>query len=223
LDVTNPAEVRLAIKQTMDHFGRIDVVVNNAGYGLIGAIEEVTDEEIRSQMETNFFGALDVIRVVLPHFRKQKSGHFLNISSIAGFRGSAGAGLYNATKFGLEGISEALAKEVAPLGIHVTIVEPGPFRTDFGGRSVRVTKKVIEEYIPSAGGMRSYYEQAHGNQAGDPAKAAQAMIQVVESQTPTLRLPLGPMTLKAMQEKMTHVQRDIEQWRDIAMNSSFPE
>ena len=147
----------------------------------------------------------------------------LNISSIAGFRASAGAGIYNATKFALEGLSEALAKEVAHLGIHVTIVEPGPFRTDFGGRSIVDTKNVIEDYLTSAGQMREYYKNAHGRQAGDPAKAAKAMIQLVESKANTLRLPLGPATIKGMREKMDQVNCDIAHWEDVANRTSFEE
>lgn len=223
MDVTNPAQVRKAVADTLNHFGRIDVVVNNAGYGLIGAIEEVTDQEIRAQLETNFFGTLDVIRTILPHFRQQKSGHILNISSIAGFRASAGAGLYNSTKFAVEGLSEALAKEVMHLGIRVTIVEPGPFRTDFGGRSITRTSNELDDYVPSAGKMREYYDKAHGNQIGDPVKAAKAMIKAVEGPYKSLRLPLGPGTLKGMKEKMEEVRRDIMLWEEIAMNSSFDE
>jgi NAD(P)-dependent dehydrogenase (short-subunit alcohol dehydrogenase family) len=223
LDVTHPDQVRSAVQETMSHFGGIDVVVNNAGYGLIGAIEEVTDPEIRDQFETNFFGALDVIRAVLPVFRKVRSGHFLNVSSIAGFRGNAGSGLYNATKFALEGLSEALAKEAAPAGVRITIVEPGPFRTDFGGRSIHITGKVIDDYVSTAGQMRSYYQNVHGRQAGDPVKAALAMIQAAESDNPPLRLPLGQMTLDGMRHKIAQVQQDLADWEDIAIHSSFDE
>lgn len=223
LDVTYSTQIQSAVQQIIDHFGRIDVVVNNAGYGLIGAIEEVAEEEIRAQMETNFFGALDVIRVILPHFRKQKSGHFLNISSIAGFRGSAGAGIYNATKFALEGISEALAKEVAHLGIRVTIVEPGPFRTDFGGRSIVDTGRHLEDYASTAGKMREYYQAAHGKQVGDPIKAAEAMIKAVESNEGFLRLPLGQATIIGMREKMDQVQKDIALWEEVAIKTAFIE
>ncbi len=223
LDVTNPVRVRSVIAEAIDQFGRIDVVVNNAGYGLIGAVEEVTDEEIREQFETNYFGALDVIRAVLPHFRKNKSGHLLNISSVAGFRGNAGSGLYNSTKFALEGLSEALAKEAAHLGIRVTIVEPGPFRTDFGGRSIHITGTVIDDYTATAGRMRTYYKTAHGSQAGDPVKAAKAMISVVESPDPPLRLPLGQMTMDDIRTKIAQVQKDLADWEDVALHSSYGE
>ena len=223
VDVTKPDQVRKAITATLSHFGRIDVAVNNAGYGLIGAVEEVTDAEIRAQLETNFFGALDVTRAILPYFRNQHSGHFVNISSIGGFRAIAGAAIYNATKFALEGLSEALAKEVAPLGIRVVLVEPGPFRTDFGGRSIMDTPKRMEEYADTAGKMREYYQAAHGKQVGDPIKAAEAMIKAVESKEDFLRLPLGQATIIGMREKIDQVQKDIALWEDIAIKTAFIE
>lgn len=221
LDVTSPEQVRSAVQQTLDHFGRIDVCVNNAGYGLIGGVEEVTDSEIRRQFDTNFFGALDVTRAVLPHFRKQRRGHFVNISSIGGFRAIAGAAIYNATKFALEALSEALAKEVAPLGIRVVLVEPGPFRTDFGGRSIDDTPNRIPEYASTAGKMREYYQAAHGKQVGDPRKAAEVMIQAVESNADFLRLPLGQATVTGMREKIEQVQNDIALWEQIAIKTAF--
>jgi len=223
LDVTKPEQVRNAVKQTIDQFGRIDVAVNNAGYGLIGAVEEVTDAEIRKQFETNWFGALDVTRVILPHFRKQRSGHFVNISSIGGFRAIAGAAIYNATKFALEGLSEALAKETAPLGIRVVLVEPGPFRTDFGGRSIDDTPNRIAEYKDTAGKMREYYQAAHGKQVGDPRKAAEAIIQAVNSKENFLRLPLGQATINGMREKLEQVNSDISLWEKVAIDTAFLE
>jgi NAD(P)-dependent dehydrogenase (short-subunit alcohol dehydrogenase family) len=221
LDVTKPEQVRRAVADTLAHFGRIDVCVNNAGYGLIGAVEEVTDAEIRRQFETNFFGALDVTRAVLPHFRKQRSGHFVNISSIGGFRAIAGAAIYNATKFALEALSEALTKEVAPLGIRVVLVEPGPFRTDFGGRSIDDTPNRIPDYAATAGKMREYYQAAHGKQVGDPRKAAEAMIEAVASKEEFLRLPLGQATLTGMREKIDQVQRDMALWEQTAVKTAF--
>lgn len=221
LDVTNQEQVRTSVQQTLDHFGRIDVLVNNAGYGLIGGVEEVTDEEIRRQFETNFFGALDVTRVILPHFRKQGSGHIVNISSIGGFRAIAGAAIYNATKFALEALSEALAKEVAPLGIRVVLVEPGPFRTDFGGRSIDDTPKRMAEYKETAGKMREYYQAAHGKQVGDPRKAGEAIIKAVESKENFLRLPLGQATLNGIREKMDQVEKDLALWEQVAIKTAF--
>ncbi len=221
LDVTNPAQVRQAIAKSISHFGKIDVLVNNAGYGLIGAVEEVTDEEIRQQFDTNFFGALDVTRAILPHFRSRKTGHIVNISSIGGFRAIAGAAIYNATQFALEALSEALAREVAPLGIRVVLVEPGPFRTDFGGRSISDTKSRMPEYAATAGKMREYYQAAHGKQVGDPRKAAEAMIQAVESKVDFLRLPLGQATLTGMREKIGNVEKDLALWEQVALNTAF--
>ncbi len=221
LDVTNPEQVREAVAKTISQFGQIDVLVNNAGYGLIGAVEEVTDEEIRQQFDTNFFGALDVTRAILPHFRSRKIGHIVNISSIGGFRAIAGAAIYNATKFALEALSEALAREVAPLGIRVVLVEPGPFRTDFGGRSIIDTKSRMPEYTATAGKMREYYQAAHGKQVGDPRKAAEAIIQAVESKEDFLRLPLGEATLKGMREKIGNVEKDLSLWEQVAINTAF--
>lgn len=221
LNVTNPVQVREAIAKTISQFGHIDVLVNNAGYGLIGAVEEVTDEEIRQQFDTNFFGALDVTRAILPHFRSRKTGHIVNISSIGGFRAIAGAAIYNATKFALEGLSEALAREVAPLGIRVVLVEPGPFRTDFGGRSINDTKSRMPEYAATAGKMREYYQATHGKQVGDPRKAAEAMIQAVESKKDFLRLPLGQATLVGMREKIGNVEKDLALWEQVAINTAF--
>lgn len=221
LDVTKPGQVRNAVAETIAHFGRIDVCVNNAGYGLIGAVEEVTDAEIRRQFETNWFGALDVTRVILPHFRKQRSGHFVNISSIGGFRAIAGAAIYNATKFALEALSEALAKEVTPLGIRVVLVEPGPFRTDFGGRSIDDTPNRIEDYKDTAGKMREYYQAAHGKQVGDPRKAAEAIIKAVNAKENFLRLPLGQATINGMREKIEQVNSDIALWEQVGIDTAF--
>jgi NAD(P)-dependent dehydrogenase (short-subunit alcohol dehydrogenase family) len=221
LDVTDPVQVRRSLQESIDHFGRIDVLVNNAGYGLIGAVEEVTDEEIRRQFDTNFFGALDVTRAILPHFRSRKTGHIVNISSIGGFRAIAGAAIYNATKFALEALSEALAREVGPLGIRVVLVEPGPFRTDFGGRSINDTTSRMPEYVATAGKMREYYQAAHGKQVGDPRKAAEAIIQAVESKEDFLRLPLGEATLKGMREKIGNVEKDLSLWEQVAINTAF--
>lgn len=221
LDVTDPQEVRAAVKQAVEVFGRIDVLVNNAGYGTIGAIEEVSDEDVRRQYETNVFGALDVIRAVLPHMRQQRSGHILNISSVVGQVSFAGAGIYSSTKFALESLSEALAKEVAPLGIRVTIVEPGAFRTDFAGRSLLLSDTIIEDYASTVGDFRQRIKARDGNQPGDPNKAVLAMIQVVESENPPLRLPLGADSVAAIEEKLLSVKNDINNWREVAINTAF--
>ncbi|MGQ9898554.1 MAG: oxidoreductase [Acidobacteriota bacterium] len=201
LDLTEADTVAPVAAQVVERLGAVDVVVNNAGYGTAGAIEEVTDEQIRRQMEVNFFGALAVMRAFLPHLRRRRKGWILNISSIAGVLANPGLGLYCASKFALEAVSEALAKEVAPLGIKVVIIEPGPFRTDFAGRSL-VVAPAIPDYATTAGTMRRYFEQADGKQAGDPIKAARAMLELVNLDNPPLRLAMGNRAVDLIRNKL---------------------
>ena len=221
LDVTKPREVREAVRKTLDTFDRIDVLVNNAGYGAMGALEEVSDEAIRRQFETNVFGALEVMRAVLPTMRKQRSGHILNISSVGGFVALGGLGLYNATKFALEGLSEALASETAPLGIKVTIVEPGAFRTDWAGRSLVLPERQIDDYASTSGQCLKWIQDMHGQELGDPNKAAEAMIEVVDSENPPLRLVLGSDALQAISDKLQFVSEEISAWKPISLNTAF--
>ncbi|NMG07730.1 oxidoreductase [Brasilonema sp. UFV-L1] len=221
LDVTKPEEVREAVKQAIATFGRIDVLVNNAGYGTMGAIEELSDEVVRRQFETNVFGALDVTRAVLPHLRQQRSGHILNFSSVGGFVSFPGAGIYCSTKFALEGISEALAQEVAHLGIKVTIVEPGAFRTDFNGRSLVLSDTQIADYEPVISSFRQWLQDNDGKQPGDPKKAALAMIQAVESDNPPLRLTLGADAVSAIDAKLESVKAELYAWKEVAVNTAF--
>lgn len=169
LDVTNLQEVGNAVKAAVDAFGRIDVLVNNAGYGSMGAIEEQSDEAIKRQFDTNLFGAINMIRAVLPTMREQRSGHILNISSVGGVVSMAGGGIYSSTKFALEAVSEALAQEVAPLGIKVTIIEPGAFRTDFSGRSLATPDRTIADYAQTSGKFMQWVQEVDGKQPGDPA------------------------------------------------------
>lgn len=220
LDVTQSSDTQAAVEQAIATFGRIDVLVNNAGYGVFGAVEEVSDADVRRQFETNVYGALDVTRAVLPHLRRQRSGHILNISSSGGFIGFAGAGIYCASKFALEGWSEALAKEVAALGIHVTIVEPGAFRTAFNGTLVSPSQP-IEDYAATSGQMLQWLQQMNGQQPGDPHKAALAMIQAVEHPNPPLRLVLGADTLDAVHAKLEAIATDLAGWKDISINTAF--
>lgn len=221
LDVTNRQEVDEAINAALKIFGQIDVLVNNAGYGLLGGIEEANDTEIRAQFETNVFGALNVLQVVLPHMRQRRTGHILNISSVGGFTGFAGFGIYNATKFALEGISEALAAEVAPFGIHITIVEPGSFRTDWAGRSLNRAERIIEDYAQTTGQTRISMKQASGNQAGDPARAAIAMIEIANASNPPLRLVLGADALEEIRRKLDSVAQELNIWERTTLSTAF--
>ena len=223
LDVNQHARFGEVLNNMISRFGSIDVLVNNAGYGLFGAIEELSIDEARQQMETNFFSPLVLTQAVLPFMRKQKSGHIVQISSMAGMRSNPGMGLYNASKFALEGFSEALALETAPLNIKVTIVEPGPFRTSWaGGSSVRA-EKVIPEYNETAGYRISTIQGYSGTQPGDPVRAAKVIVEVVNSANPPLRLPLGEVAIEAIRSKLKSVEEEINQWEDLTMNTSFDE
>jgi NAD(P)-dependent dehydrogenase (short-subunit alcohol dehydrogenase family) len=221
MDVTNFNEVSKGIEAIVEKFGRIDVVVNNAGFGFAGSIEEATIEEIRNVFEANFFGALQVTQAVLPTLRKQKSGHIIQISSHGGFKAIAGFGVYNASKFALEGMSEALAGEVTPLGIRLTIVEPGPLRTKFAGEGFGIAQRKIEDYKLTAGIFRERIKGVDGKQEGDPRKAAQAIIQVVNAENPPLRLPLGKIALATISSKLAHVQKDLDDWSELGANAAY--
>jgi NADP-dependent 3-hydroxy acid dehydrogenase YdfG len=223
LDVTDAGQVDSAVTQAFAQFGQVDVLVNNAGYGVAGAIEEVSEAEFMPMFETNVFGLLRVTRAFLPHLRKQRSGHILNLSSIGGVVASPGVGFYNATKFAVEGISEALAGELAPLGIRVTIIEPGPFRTDFLGRSGVVAKTRIADYDSTAGNMRKYFAENDGKQKGDPLRAVHAMMQVVESPEPPLRLLLGASALERLRGKLSNWEKEIAAWEKVTVGADFPE
>ncbi|WP_158790965.1 oxidoreductase [Granulicella sp. L60] len=223
LDVTDAGQVDSAVTQAFATFGQVDVLVNNAGYGVAGAIEEVSSAEFMPMFETNVFGLLKVTRAFLPHLRKQRSGHILNLSSIGGLIGGQGIGFYNASKFAVEGLSEALAAELAPLGIHVTVIEPGPFRTDFLGRSGVIAKTRIADYDNTAGNMRKYFAENDGKQKGDPLRAVQAMMQVVESPNPPLHLLLGAAALQRMRGKLDGWQKEIAAWEQVTVGADFPE
>ncbi len=228
LDVTKPEEIQAAIKQAIAKFGRIDVLVNNAGYGILGAIEEVSNAEVRRQFETNFFGVLEVLRTVLPYMRQQGSGHIVNISSVGGFVGYAGTGIYNGTKFALEGISEALAQEVTPLGIKIIIVEPGAFRTEFVTRSLVIADSEIKDYEIAIGEMRQGARDILDNQLefqepGNPKKAALAIIKAVNSENPPLRLALGEDAIYAINAKLESVKTELDAWKEVSFDTAFDE
>lgn len=223
LDVTDEAQARHAVGAALERFGRIDVLVNNAGYGLLGAVEEATADEVRSLYETNVFGLLHVTRAVLPSMRARRAGHVVNISSLGGVRSAAGFGVYCSTKFAVEGITEALHAELAPLGIHATVVEPGYFRTEFlDTASLSVSPRVLDDYAPSAGAIREAARRINLNQPGDPVRLAQAVMQLVASPTPPLRLPLGTDTLQTIADKHAFVEKETAAWRDLAASTDFP-
>lgn len=219
LDVTLAQDIQAAVDMAIATFGRIDVLVNNAGYGLIGALEEVSDIDIRQQFETNFFGALNLMRSVLPVMRQQGRGHIVNLSSTAGLVGFGGSSIYCATKFALEGASEALAKEVESFGIKVTLIEPGAFRTDFNGRSLATAKQFIDAYAPVSGATLQWFKQMDGQQPGNPAKAAQAILQAVESPHPPMRLALGTDAMSLIQEKLEWVKIDLNAWHQVTVST----
>ncbi|GGI98984.1 oxidoreductase [Streptomyces brasiliensis] len=221
LDVTEaPQVVEERVAEAVRRAGHIDVLVNNAGYGLLGAVEEVSEDELRHQMETNFFGPLNLIRALVPHLRERGRGHVVNISSIAGFRGQPGLGLYNASKFALEGLSEALQHELKSFGIAVTIVEPGAFRTNWAGKGLRRADRHLPEYSVLEA-MSAAMEQSAGTQQGDPDRAAAAVIAAVEAPRPPRRLPLGDDAVEAVRSKLYGVGRELDAWEDVARSTSY--
>ncbi|MEZ0382692.1 oxidoreductase [Mycobacterium sp. pW045] len=223
LDVTDEAQARQAVAAAMERFGRIDVLINNAGRGLLGAVEEATDAEVRAVYETNVFGLLTVTRAVTPVLRAQRSGTIVNISSIGGFVSSPGWGVYASTKFAVEAISEALHAELQPLGVHAMVVEPGYFRTDFlDSSSLQIQQNLIDDYADGpAGKMRVTAGERNHDQPGDPVKAAAAIIDVVESERPPVRLQLGNDTIAAVEAKIAHVQAELAQWRSVSESTDF--
>jgi len=223
LDVTSEAQAKAAVEAAVEKFGRIDVLINNAGFGLLAAVEESSDADVRRMYDTNVFGLLNVTRAVLPVMRKQRSGHVINMSSIGGYRSGAGFGVYCSTKFAVEGITEALHAELKPLGIHATVVEPGYFRTDFlDGSSLVVGKEIIGDYDETSGNVRRFAVGMNHNQPGDPQKLATALVTLVDAQTPPLRLALGTDTLKAIAEKHEHVTTETEAWKTLSASTDFP-
>ena len=222
LDVTKPEEIKNTVEQSVAKFGRIDVLVNNAGIGYFGAIEESEDEEVRRMFEINFFGLANMTKEVLPVMRKQRSGHIVNIASIGGLVSFPAVGFYNATKYAVDGLSESLSKECAPLGIKVTVIAPSGFRTDWAGRSANNSKTVIEDYATTAGQNKSNIRGYSGNQPGDPVKAAKAIIKAVESENPPLRLLLGAGAMKGARNKIIELQRDFDAWEETTVGADSP-
>jgi len=223
LDVTDPRQVDDAVRQAEQAFGRIDVLVNNAGIGYFGAIEESDEAEVRRMFEINVFGLARMTQAVLPGMRKRRSGHVVNIASIGGIRAFPAVGFYNATKFAVVGLSEALSLEVAPLGIKVTIVEPSGFRTDWAGRSANEAKQQIADYAETAGKNQASIRGYSGKQPGDPVKAAEAIIKAVESPEPPLHLLLGKAALKGARWKLDLMKKDFDAWAPTTEGADFPE
>ena len=222
LDVDKQEQIDAAVKAAEARFGRIDVLVNNAGYGYLAAIEEGDDADVRAMFDTNFFGLAAMTRAVLPIMRAQKSGAIVNISSMGGFIGFPGSGYYAATKFAVEGLSEALSKEVAPHGIKVIIVEPGPFRTDWAGRSLKTPKKPVDAYAETAIARRRQVQSYSGNPAGDPVRASEAIITAVEQQHSPLRLPLGAFAYEAMGAEIEAVRKEHGSLEAVARGADYP-
>ncbi|MEV0066465.1 oxidoreductase [Amycolatopsis sp. NPDC050768] len=217
LDVTDEAAASAAVGAALDRFGRIDVLVNNAGRGLLGAVEEASDSAVRAVFDANVFGLLSVTRAVLPVLRRQRSGHVVNISSVGGFTTGPGWGVYGATKFAVEALSEALHGELAPLGVHVTVVEPGFFRTDFlDSSSLHRAEGEIADYATTAGTMRATADSRNHTQPGDPRKAALAIASVVASASPPLRLQLGADSVARVEAKLDFVRDELSRWRELS-------
>lgn len=223
LDVTDAAQVTEAVAHAEAHFGAIDVLVNNAGFGYFGAIEESDEQEARRMFEANFWGLSAMTRAVLPKMRERRTGTIVNISSIGGFVGNAGVGFYNATKFAVNGFSEALMKEVAPLGIKVLLVQPSGFRTDWAGRSANDATIKIEDYAATAGANQETIRGYSGSQPGDPVRAAHAIIKAVESENPPFHLLLGKAALRGARNKLTTLQTDFDVWAETTEGADFPE
>jgi Short-chain alcohol dehydrogenase of unknown specificity len=219
LDVTKPDQIEKTVKAAIEKFGRIDVLVNNAGVGYFSSIEEAVEEETRKMFEINFWGLMHMTNAVLPYMRSQRSGHIINISSIGGLASFPGVGYYNGSKYAVEGISESLAQELAPFHIRVTLIEPSNFRTDWSGRSAAKTKSTIKEYeeliSPFING------ENHGKEPGDPKKAAEAIINVAEAEEPPLRLLLGAEAYSVVVNKYSESLNNFEKWKEVSVNADF--
>ncbi|KJV31084.1 MULTISPECIES: oxidoreductase [Erwiniaceae] len=222
LDVTDAQSIEQAVQAALDKFGTVDVLVNNAGYGYQSSVEEGDEREIRAQFDANVFGLFALTRAILPAMRKQRRGHVINITSVAGFIGFASSGYYSASKHAVEGWSDSLAVEAAPLGIHVTCVEPGPFRTDWAGRSLHQTPSTIPEYADTAAARMKATSEYSGTQAGDPARAATAMIAITEHDNPPRHLVMGAWGYEAVTSKLKERLAQIEDWKQTSIDTDFP-
>ncbi len=222
LDVTDADQARAAVDAAVARFGAIDVLVNNAGYGHLGFFEETTIEDAQAQFAANVFGVLNVTRAALPTMRSARKGRIFNVSSVAGFRGTEFGSLYCASKFALEGFSESLSREVAPFGLFVTIVEPGPFRTDFLTReSLRYGDRVVADYDERRAQLRASFEQRNGRQPGDPAKLAAAMVRLAGEAKPPLRFIAGAIAVEAADAKLAGVRTELDGWRSLSLGTDY--
>ena len=221
LNALDQDRIASVVDEAQRSFGSIDVLVNNAGYGLLGVAEENTPDQYRPLFEVHFFAAVEMTRAVLPGMRRNRSGHIINLSSVAGFAGSGGFCFYSAAKFAIEGFSEALAKEVKPLGIHVTIIEPGAFRSDFAGPSLAAHQCKIADYAPVLGErIKHYIASRHGHQPNDPAKFGPVLCKIVNSDAPPLRLPLGEDGLKIVRDKLAQVAAEVDLWQELSRSTT---
>jgi NAD(P)-dependent dehydrogenase (short-subunit alcohol dehydrogenase family) len=222
VDLTDPSHrIGTEVRRAIEWAGGLDVLVNNAGYGLVGAVEELSEDESRHQMETNFWGAWKLIRAALPALRACGDARIINVSSIAGFLGTPGLGMYNASKFALEGLSEALALELAQFGVHVTVAEPGAFRTKWAGAGLSMGAQELHEYAELTGTIRSRLAALSGQQAGDPERAAAAIVALVDAPSPPKRIPLGPDAVKALQGKVKATLAEVETWMNLATSTNL--
>lgn len=219
LDARDHARIGVVVAEAAEAFGSIDILVNNAGYGLLAVAEETAADRYRPLFEVNFFGLAEMTRAVLPLMRRQRSGHIINLSSYAGFGASPGFSFYCASKFAVEGYSEALAKEVKHLGIYVTIIEPGGFRSDFAGPSLDSQLSTIEDYRAIGQRIETYTAQRHGAQPNDPAKFGQALCQLVDADDPPLRLPLGPDAIELIRNELGSVAAELDRWKELSLST----
>jgi NAD(P)-dependent dehydrogenase (short-subunit alcohol dehydrogenase family) len=222
LDVTDKTQCADAVARTENAFGRVDVLVNNAGYGYLAAIEEGEESEVRAMFETNFFGAVSMIKAALPGMRARRSGYIVNISSMAGLVANPGTGFYSASKFALEGLTEALSRELTPFGIRVSLIEPGPFRTDWAGRSMKQVSTPIDAYADSVGQRRAFIKSMHGRMPGDPRRAAEAIVSLEKLASPPLRLLLGKPVLDMMRGKLREIEQTLEEWESVTLGADYP-
>ena len=223
LDVTSKGSIAHAVADAIAHTGGVDVLVNNAGYGVCGAVEEVQESEYMPMFETNVFGLVNLTKSLLPHFRERRSGAIINFSSIGGLIGSPGWGFYNATKFAVEGLSEALYAEMAPLGVKVMVVEPGPFRTDFLGRSGKEAGVRIADYETTVGKTREYFKTQAGKQPGDPQRAIEAVVEAISAPQPPKHLLLGRLALQRYRDHLQQWSESLDKWQDLTNGADFPE